>query len=54
MAHQLDQIRRGVPPDDYLAPASLSRIARSSLKDAFRAVAAVQREIATEMGLRAR
>ncbi len=54
MAHQLDQIRRGVPPDDYLAPASLSRIARSSLKDAFRAVAAVQREIATEMGLRPR
>jgi CBS domain-containing protein len=54
MEHQLDQIRRGEPPDDYLTPASLSRIARSSLKDAFRSVASVQREIASEMGLRPR
>ena len=54
MAHQLDQIRRGVPPNDYLAPARLSRLTRSSLKDAFRAVASVQREIASEMGLRPR
>jgi CBS domain-containing protein len=54
MEHQLDQIRRGIPPDNYLAPSSLSSIARSSLKDAFRGVAAVQREIATEMGLRPR
>ena len=49
LEHQVEQVRAGVPPDNHLAPAKLSPLTRSYLKDAFRAVAAVQRRIAAEM-----
>jgi CBS domain-containing protein len=54
MAHQVEQLRAGEAADDFLDPASLSELTRSSLKEAFRAVAGVQRRIGAEMRLGAR
>ena len=54
LAHQVDQLRAGEEPDDFLDPAALSPLTRNSLKEAFRAVAAVQRRIGAEMRLGAR
>jgi CBS domain-containing protein len=47
--HQVEQVRAGVPPDNYLRPDTLTPLTRSYLKDAFRAVAAVQRRIHAEL-----
>jgi len=47
--HQVEQIRAGRPPDDHLRPEALTPLTRSYLKDAFRAVASVQRRIDTEI-----
>jgi len=47
--HQVQQIRAGQTPDNYLAPKVLTPLTRSYLKDAFRAVAAVQRRVDTEL-----
>lgn len=41
--HQADQIRRGVAPDNALAPDALSGLERSHLKSAFRLVAHAQK-----------
>jgi len=49
--HQVEQLEAGVEPDDYLDPAALSPLARGYLKDAFRAVASVQRHVTTELVL---
>jgi CBS domain-containing protein len=54
MEHQVEQLRAGRPPDDLIAPKALTSLTRSALKDAFRAVARVQRGIAVELGLRPR
>jgi CBS domain-containing protein len=51
MEHQVEQLRTGQPPDDLIAPRSLTPPTRASLKAAFRAVARVQRGIALELGL---
>jgi CBS domain-containing protein len=51
MEHQVEQLRAGRPPDDLVAPEALTRLTRSALKDAFRAVARVQRGIAVQLGL---
>jgi CBS domain-containing protein len=51
LAHQVDQLRAGYAPDDQLDTAQLSSLTRSYLKDAFRAVASVQRRIAAELSL---
>ena len=42
-------LQAGVTPDDYIAPAMLSGLTRSHLKEAFRAVAAVQKRVAAEL-----
>ena len=47
--HQVEQLRAGQPPDDYIDPATLSPLTRSHLKEAFRAVAAVQKRVAAEL-----
>jgi CBS domain-containing protein len=47
--HQVEQIRAGQPPDNHLRPEALTPLTRSYLKDAFRAVAAVQRRIDNEI-----
>ena len=46
MEHQVEQLRAGRPPDDLIDPKALTPLTRSALKDAFRAVARVQRGIA--------
>ena len=51
MEHQVEQLRAGVEPDDYLNPDDLSALTRSYLKEAFRAVASVQRHLAAELSL---
>ncbi len=51
LAHQVGQLQAGVEPDDYLDPDELSQLARAHLKEAFRAVASVQKEIAAELDL---
>lgn len=51
MDHQVTQLRAGTDPDDHLDPAALSDLSRSHLKEAFRAVASVQRRITAELSL---
>ena len=49
--HQVEQLRAGAEPDDFLDPAELSPLTRGSLKEAFRAVAGVQRRISADLRL---
>jgi CBS domain-containing protein len=49
--HQVEQLRAGLEPDDYLNPDDLSALTRSYLKEAFRAVASVQKRIAAKLNL---
>jgi CBS domain-containing protein len=49
--HQVEQLRRGEAPDDFIDPKTLNPLARSYLREAFRAVASVQSGIATELSL---
>ena len=49
--HQVEQLRRGEPPDDFIDPKTLNPLARSYLREAFRAVASVQSGIAAELSL---
>ncbi len=51
LAHQVEQLRAGLPPDDLVRPADLSAVTRASLREAFRTVAAVQRRITGELDL---
>ncbi len=52
LAHQIEQLRAGLQPDDHLDPATLDRLTRSYLRDAFRAISKVQRRIASDLELR--
>jgi CBS domain-containing protein len=45
LEHQVMQLRAGATPDDYLAPEELSALRRTQLKEAFRAVADVQKRV---------
>jgi CBS domain-containing protein len=54
LEHQVEQVRRGAEPDNHLRPDALNELARSYLKDAFRAVAAVQRRLSNEVASGAR
>jgi CBS domain-containing protein len=49
--HQVEQLRRGEVPDDFIDPKTLNPLARSYLREAFRAVAAVQSGLANELTL---
>ncbi len=49
--HQAAQLVAGEEPDDFLDPADLSLLTRRYLKEAFRAVAAVQRHVAGDLAL---
>jgi CBS domain-containing protein len=49
MSHQIEQLEAGEPADDFIRPAWLSSIGRAQLKEAFRAVAGVQRGLAAEL-----
>jgi len=52
--HQVEQVRRGEAPDDFIDPRQLNPLARSYLREAFRAVASVQAGLAAELSLGAR
>jgi CBS domain-containing protein len=49
--HQVEQLRHGEVPDDFIDPKTLNPLARSYLREAFRAVASVQSGLATELSL---
>ncbi|HEV3284768.1 MAG TPA: putative nucleotidyltransferase substrate binding domain-containing protein [Solirubrobacteraceae bacterium] len=51
LEHQMDRLRAGIAPDDYVDPATLSGLTRSNLKEAFRAIASVQKRVASELSL---
>jgi CBS domain-containing protein len=53
LGHQVQQLRAGQEPDDYVDPATLSPLTRSHLKEAFRAVASIQRRVASELSVSA-
>ena len=54
MEHQVEQLRAGAEPHDRIEPAGLTPRTRSSIKQAFRSVARVQRGVAAQLGLSAR
>jgi CBS domain-containing protein len=49
--HQVEQLRRGEQPDDFIDPTTLNPLARSYLRSAFRAIASVQSGLANELSL---
>jgi signal-transduction protein with cAMP-binding, CBS, and nucleotidyltransferase domain len=51
MEHQVNALRRRAQPDDSIDPRTLAPLTRRYLKDAFRAVADVQRGMANEFHL---
>jgi CBS domain-containing protein len=54
LEHQVAQIREGRRPDDHVDPEELSSLMRVQLRQAFRAVATIQKRVAAELdaGLR--
>jgi CBS domain-containing protein len=48
LEHQVKQLRADHTLDDYVDPAGLSALTRSHLKEAFRAVASIQRRVAAD------
>jgi CBS domain-containing protein len=52
LEHQVKQLRNGVAPDDHIAPDELSALKRTQLKDAFRAVAEIQKRVAAHLRVR--
>ena len=49
LEHQVEQIRAGGAPDDYIDPDELSALMRVQLRQAFRAVATIQKRVAAEL-----
>jgi len=49
--HQSAQLRADVEPDDHVDPASLSNLTRAHLKEAFRAIASMQKRLSAELAL---
>ncbi len=48
LQHQVRQLRAGEEPDDFVDPRALSALTRSHLKEAFRAVASIQKRVAAD------
>ena len=49
LEHQVAQLRAGRQPDDYIDPEELSPLMRVQLRQAFRAVATIQKRVAAEL-----
>jgi CBS domain-containing protein len=49
--HQVEQLRKGDAPDDFIDPTTLNPLARSYLRSAFRAIAPVQSGLASKLSL---
>jgi CBS domain-containing protein len=54
LQHHVTQLRAGRRPDDHVDPRDLSELMRVQLRQTFRAVAAIQKRIATELSVGAR
>ena len=48
---RVEQLRRDEAPDDFIAPKTLNPLARSYLREAFRAVASVQSGLSAELAM---
>jgi CBS domain-containing protein len=49
--HHVEQLRSGLPPDDFVDPKDLGGVARQGLKEAFRIIARAQKALALETGV---
>jgi CBS domain-containing protein len=49
LQHQVAQLRAGEEPDDYVDPTTLSPLTRSYLKEAFHAIASIQKRVAGQL-----
>jgi CBS domain-containing protein len=49
LEHQVGQMRAGRAPDDYVDPHELSALMRAQLREGFRAVAAIQKRVASDL-----
>ena len=49
LRNQVEQLRAGRIPDDYIDPAGLSSLTRTYLKEAFRAIASIQKRLSAEL-----
>jgi CBS domain-containing protein len=49
LEHQIGLLRAGRRPDDYVDPARLSPLTRTHLREAFRAVASIQKRVAADL-----
>jgi CBS domain-containing protein len=47
--HQVEALREGRAPDDHIDPRTLNPLARRYLRDAFRAIASIQRTLANDL-----
>lgn len=54
LRHQVDNWRKGAPPDNLIDPVTLGPLARAQLKDAFGIIREVQRQVAREIAPHAR
>jgi CBS domain-containing protein len=52
LEHQVMQLRAGVEPDDYVSPGELSDLMQSQLREALRAISAIQKRVASEASAR--
>jgi CBS domain-containing protein len=50
LQRQVDQVRAGEAPDNFVDPATLGAFTRSGLKEAFRVISRAQRAMATDLG----
>jgi CBS domain-containing protein len=51
LTHQVEQLKAGEHPGDFVDPAALSALTRTYLKEAFRAVASIQRRVASDLDI---
>ena len=49
--HQVEQLRAGDEPDDYIDPEALNPVTRGYVREAFHAVSAVQRSLKGDLNL---
>ncbi len=47
--HQVEQLLAGEEPDDFVDPRDLSQLTRTNLREAFRAIASIQKRVAVEL-----
>jgi CBS domain-containing protein len=51
LGHQVEALRAGRAPDDFVDPKTLNPLARRYLRGAFRAIASIQRSLGNQLEL---